>query len=478
MANDDHLARLRKGARVWNQWRDDNPKIIPDLKKAYLYQAKLSYFNFRDAVLSNANLDKGFLRHADLVGAQLGGASLKMTDCRGVDCRGASLRGAQLDGANLDEANLRSAKLDSARLFKATLESCNLTRANLVRAKLTNSNLRSVCFAGADLSNARLDGADFSCADFSEANLRHANLQNATARGAIFKLAILHQANFDGTDISGSHLWETQRTEWSIKDVTCETVFWDEEAKVASKFEPGEFERLYGNQLVIELFYAGGITAFEVNTLPALLHELSKLHPNCRLRLASVVETNGGALITIRAEGIQETDLSLLRIDAEALRDLQIALRESNRLNERLTIEKSLLLDDVFPRMIGKMTNTVNIVAPTKSLAIGFGHSSPQVTDNEGVDSDALLELIREIKGQLANLPPKQSLAIEIAEAIEMAQESVTRKKIEPSLVAKTLKALRELLLKAVMNEATSVIGEHLPQLLKQLEHVIGTITQ
>jgi hypothetical protein len=113
----------------------------------------------------------------------------------------------------------------------------------------------------------------------------------------------------DGSDITGSHLWETQRAGWSIKGVACETVFWDEDAKIASKFSPGEFERLYGNPLVIELFYEGGITSFELNTLPALLHELTKLHPGHELRLASVVETSGGALVTIRAEGGEASDL-------------------------------------------------------------------------------------------------------------------------------------------------------------------------
>ena len=161
---------------------------------------------------------------------------------------------------------------------------------------MTGANLNESCLVGADLSKARLDGADLSFADLSEANLRSANLRNLVARNAIFNLAILHRVNLDGSDISGSRLWETQRAAWSIKEIKCDLIYWDEAGKVDSRFAAGEFERLYGSQLVIELFYENGITKFELDTLPALLHQISKLHPNCRLRLASIVETNGGAL--------------------------------------------------------------------------------------------------------------------------------------------------------------------------------------
>ena len=31
MANSDHLAILKKGVEVWNEWREENPLIRPDL---------------------------------------------------------------------------------------------------------------------------------------------------------------------------------------------------------------------------------------------------------------------------------------------------------------------------------------------------------------------------------------------------------------------------------------------------------------
>ena len=477
MANNDHLARLQKGRRIWNQWRLDNPKIVPDLTKARLYRATLSNFDLHDALIANANLDASFLKYANLIGAQLGGASLKNADCRGADCRGTSLRGAELEGAQLMRANLRAAKLDSARLFKANLEECDLERADMRNAKLTCSVLRKADLGRADLSGARLDRADLSLANFSQATLRQANLRGAMARGTNFSLAILHLSIFEGADITGARLWESQRAGWLIKGIACESVFWDQNANTESRFAIGEFERLYGPQLIIELFYEGGITSFELNTLPALLHELSKLHPVCHLKLAAITEASGGALLKIRAEGIEEHELSSLQAAAEKMRDLQIQLRASDHQIERLQIEKGLLLDEVFPRLGARSINTVNIGAPSTHLAIGLGGSSVQLTHGEGPDSEALLSLLGDIKSQVTGLEPRRSLAIEIAEAMGTAQDALAEKDATPSYLARALTCVRDAVVKALTSEAASKLGDSLPMLIQKLEHAIKALT-
>ena len=53
MANDDHIAQLKKGVDAWNAWRRDNPKVRPNLVKA-----KLSAVNLTEANLSGATLAK------------------------------------------------------------------------------------------------------------------------------------------------------------------------------------------------------------------------------------------------------------------------------------------------------------------------------------------------------------------------------------------------------------------------------------
>jgi hypothetical protein len=36
MANDEHVAILKKGVDAWNAWRDENPNILPDFSAAKL----------------------------------------------------------------------------------------------------------------------------------------------------------------------------------------------------------------------------------------------------------------------------------------------------------------------------------------------------------------------------------------------------------------------------------------------------------
>ncbi len=39
MANTKHLEILKSGTDTWNQWRKENPEIVPDLRKANLKEA-------------------------------------------------------------------------------------------------------------------------------------------------------------------------------------------------------------------------------------------------------------------------------------------------------------------------------------------------------------------------------------------------------------------------------------------------------
>ena len=118
MANDEHVAILKKGVAAWNAWRDENPDIRPNL--------------------SEATLDG-----ADLTGANLSGAFLNR----------AFLVNAILDGADLSEANLSEASLNAAMLIGA-----DLREANLSGADLTTANLIETDFSGADLTGCRIYG--------------------------------------------------------------------------------------------------------------------------------------------------------------------------------------------------------------------------------------------------------------------------------------------------------------------------------
>ena len=67
MANPEHLAILKQGVGVWNQGREENPDIRPDLSDADLHGADLAQAHLRYSDLTGANLIKANLGGATLV---------------------------------------------------------------------------------------------------------------------------------------------------------------------------------------------------------------------------------------------------------------------------------------------------------------------------------------------------------------------------------------------------------------------------
>ena len=53
MVDPEHLSKLKQGVRAWNTWREENPNILPNLKKA-----DLSKTNLRGAFLARADLEQ------------------------------------------------------------------------------------------------------------------------------------------------------------------------------------------------------------------------------------------------------------------------------------------------------------------------------------------------------------------------------------------------------------------------------------
>lgn len=110
MANSDHLSVLSKGVKYWNDWRESNPNIYPDLSNSSIVGRPLRNINFKRTDLKHADLRFTLLSRADLSNAQL----------QGADLRGVSLRRAILTGADLTNAILRHVTLAECNIHNAT----------------------------------------------------------------------------------------------------------------------------------------------------------------------------------------------------------------------------------------------------------------------------------------------------------------------------------------------------------------------
>jgi uncharacterized protein YjbI with pentapeptide repeats len=119
MPNNEHLALLGQGIVLWNQWRNENPHIIPELSEANLSKVNLYGYALFQANLSEADLSGSDLRKANLSRASLFRANLKQAD----------LSEADLFGADLFEADLSTANLKKTQVFVTNFKKAQLTGA-------------------------------------------------------------------------------------------------------------------------------------------------------------------------------------------------------------------------------------------------------------------------------------------------------------------------------------------------------------
>ena len=104
MANREQLAILKQGVAAWNQWREANPDIQPDLNGLNLRGAKLSGINFNSANLRFITLSRADLSHAKLREADLRGGSLRRANLEHADLTGAILRHTTLAECQIEQA--------------------------------------------------------------------------------------------------------------------------------------------------------------------------------------------------------------------------------------------------------------------------------------------------------------------------------------------------------------------------------------
>jgi pentapeptide repeat protein len=161
MANNEHVAILKKGVDAWNAWRKKNRQLHVDLTRADLRGANLSGAilrafrggaDLREANLSKANLSEAVLRGADLRRANLSGVNLSRADLMSTtlvetDLTGADLTGCRIYGVSAWGLKLKRAKQQNLVITKEdepTVTVDNIEVAQFVYLLLHNEKIRDV----------------------------------------------------------------------------------------------------------------------------------------------------------------------------------------------------------------------------------------------------------------------------------------------------------------------------------------------
>jgi uncharacterized protein YjbI with pentapeptide repeats len=132
------LEILEGGVAKWNEWREMNPAVWPDLRGADLTRGKLDGID---------------LENANLLQANLAGATLSDAKLRNANLKEADLRRAVLTRADFQEANLYRAKLQEADMVRA-----NLVHANLIKAESERTRFDFAIFGQTAFDDGIIDG--------------------------------------------------------------------------------------------------------------------------------------------------------------------------------------------------------------------------------------------------------------------------------------------------------------------------------
>ena len=111
--NDDHLKILLQGVNIWNEWRESNPNVKPDLSLAKLSNQNLKKANLSNSDLGGVDFTKSFLYETDFSGSDM--AACNLTE---VNMSLSNLQGATLWGANFHRANVSDVQWNQNTKFK------------------------------------------------------------------------------------------------------------------------------------------------------------------------------------------------------------------------------------------------------------------------------------------------------------------------------------------------------------------------
>lgn len=297
MTNEEHLAILKQGVNVWNEWRKKNPEVIPNIGEVNLSNQNLSGINFDGAKLLGTNLNRTNLHNACFHKASLFGTS----------CVQANLQNSYFENADLKLVNFSESDITEALLVNCDLLEVNMSNAILFQAGLSNSSFISCNFYRANLRSTVLDNANLSKSSFEKADLFQTSLIGTTALKTNFQKAILtgtciqdwninSQTNL--TDVICNHVYFKHTVEQ--EDEYNYVLFTERRPHDSSKsFAPGEFLSLVQKSLeTVDLVFSNGID------WQAFLYSYRKLQIECggdELAIQAIERKSGNSFV-VRVE--------------------------------------------------------------------------------------------------------------------------------------------------------------------------------
>lgn len=411
----------------WKRWRasqNGGSIVIEDMEFKDLDFSNLDFSNvefigcyfdgcfFRSTNLISANLSHSSFSGCDFLNAKLIASNLTSAEFKQCNFEGVNFLTSVIEDTVFLNSDLKSLDLQSFNLIGITLDLCDLRNQNLAGKNLTNASLKRTDLRGANLDKAILNGANMSdCLltgakinetqfkgttlsgiDFVGESLRKLNFERAILRGCDFRDSDLSGACLKEADISDARLFNAETLGWDIRQIKCHCAYWDRDSTLKTDYKPGEFERIYAENLVIELKYDFRLTANEIATLPILIEHLQACHWGVSLRLKSVKDIAGGAMVQLVVEEAGSYSLSELEVslkeEASRIQYAQLALRTDRSMQKRLKEAVAGIKEQFWPRLLELAAE--HEIDQVRNFCVLFIDLKDFTQWNEGVVSERL----------------------------------------------------------------------------------------
>ncbi len=325
--------------------------ISSNLSNSRFEQCNFSFTKFIAAILDKTEFNQCELNGANFLTAQFKKTVIVDTDLTQIDLQTIDLKGITLDGCDLRQQNLAAKDLSHASLIKSDLRGANLSNAIFNHANLSSSLLAAAIVTSAQFRHANLTHINLSALDFTDVNFDSANLN-----GCDFSGCNLSNVNLSKANMTDTTLFNVNTIGWDLSDVFCDYAYWDQGATNKTNYAEGEFERLYAESLTIDLKYDFRLTANEIATLPILIEHLQACHWGVSLRLKSVKDIAGGALVELVVDevghyAVNELESSL-KEEASRIQNAQLAMRADRHMQKELKEAVAGIKNKFWPRLL------------------------------------------------------------------------------------------------------------------------------
>ncbi len=325
--------------------------ISSNLTDSDFIHCDFSRANLIAAILENTAFRKCQLDNVNFLTAQFKKTVIVNTDLSHIDLQSIDLKGITLDGCDLRQQNLAGKDLSNASLKRVDLREANLSKAIFNHVNLSSALLASTVIDKCQFRHANLSDINFSSLDLSGANLESANLRGCNLSGANLSNVNLSRAN-----VTDTILFNINSIGWDISGIHCEFAYWDQGATNKTYYTKNEFERLYAESLTIDLKYDFRLTANEIATLPILIEHLQACHWGVALRLKSVKDVAGGALVRLVVEDVGHYSVNeladSLKEEASRIQNAQLAMRADRNMQKELKEAVAGIKDKFWPRLL------------------------------------------------------------------------------------------------------------------------------